>query len=67
MDISFFSQMHLLVKMWWYTNIYCFLFFILKKPNLSVILLSIGEHADGENWKLSRIESCFNFKSLFDT
>lgn len=52
MDISFFSQMHLLVKMWWYTNIYCFLFFILKKPNLSVILLSIGEHADGENWKL---------------
>lgn len=48
-----FSQMHLTVKLWWYTNIYCFLFFILKKPNnLSVILLSIGEHADGENWKL---------------
>lgn len=29
-----------------------FYFFIKKNNNLSVILLSIGEHADGENWKL---------------
>lgn len=29
-----------------------FSIFYLKKNNLSVILLSIGEHADGENWKL---------------
>lgn len=29
-----------------------FYFLFKKNPNLSVILLSIGEHADGENWKL---------------
>lgn len=29
-----------------------FSIFYLKKSNLSVILLSIREQADGENWKL---------------
>lgn len=29
-----------------------FYFLFKKTPNLSVILLSIREHADGENWKL---------------
>lgn len=28
------------------------IFYFKKNPNLSVILLSIREHADGENWKL---------------
>lgn len=35
-----------------YKHLLFSIFYFKKTPNLSVILLSIGEHADGENWKL---------------
>lgn len=35
-----------------YKHLLFSIFYFKKKTNLSVILLSIGEHADGENCKL---------------